>query len=218
MDVFFIYFFIWGRLFSFLFKDVLEYGAATATARRGERKATEPELYVQTHSHQVSTLTSGCILITLQIILPGNTVISTPGGAVILLFWFPNKGEKRSWSSHLRCFHKHWNRYFLHDYINKQISTGDLLHSLPNCPASSGPCCSCFRGFQSIIPSDSWTTCSFTHPPCLCCYNIFDPCLWLQAKIIEEKIVLLGCRYSAALYIIIMELPLMIHHRFSVGW
>lgn len=84
----------------------------------------------------------------------------------------PNQGKKKLGVPIFRCFHKQQNRYFLHDYINKHISTGDLLHSLPNCPASSGPRCSCFKGFQSIILPDSWTTCLFTHSPGLYCYEI----------------------------------------------
>lgn len=48
------------------------------------------------------------------------------------------------------------NRYFLHDYINKHTCTQGLLaHSVFTiAPTSSGPCCSCFRGFQSVIQPD----------------------------------------------------------------
>lgn len=91
-------------------------------------------------------------------------------------------------------FHKQENRYFLHDYINKHTSTGDLFHSLHNCPASSGPRCSCFRGSQRVILPDPRTTRSFTHTHHTHARTLSrlvlllncSPSLWLQSKNDEQ--------------------------------
>lgn len=88
-------------------------------------------------------------------------MISTPGGAVILLFWSQiralggrRRREAQLGTSSLGILSQ--NRYFLHDYINKHTCTQGLLARsvFTIAPTSSGPCCSCFRGFQSVIQPD----------------------------------------------------------------
>lgn len=158
------------------------------------------------HSYQVGSLTSGCMLITLQIILPGNVVMSTPGGAVILLFWSWIRGKRSSEFPILDAFTSNRIAIFLHDYINKHI-----FYWRPASQSAQLPCLKWppLLPFQRISEHNPAWLLSNTLVLTLSRLVLLWNCgllPWLQSKMMETKKLLRGCRYCREVYFSLLQL------------